>query len=68
MQTKECEFRIEKDGLGEEKLPKDAVYGIHSLRASRNFPISMRGIDDDLILNMAREKKLPPLPTKRPDI
>ena len=57
MQTKECEFRIEKDGLGEEKLPKDAVYGIHSLRASRNFPISMRGIDDELILNLARVKK-----------
>lgn len=30
--------RTEKDFLGEKKLPKDALYGIHSLRAKENFP------------------------------
>jgi aspartate ammonia-lyase len=30
-------MRIEKDFLGEVKLPDDAMYGIHSWRASRNF-------------------------------
>ncbi len=30
--------RTEKDFLGEKKIPKDALYGIHSLRAKENFP------------------------------
>lgn len=30
--------RIEKDYLGEHQIPADALYGIHSLRASVNFP------------------------------
>jgi aspartate ammonia-lyase len=32
--------RIEKDSLGELEVPEDAYYGIQSLRASQNFPIS----------------------------
>jgi aspartate ammonia-lyase len=31
-------MRIEKDFLGERELPSEALYGIHSLRASENFP------------------------------
>jgi len=31
-------MRIEKDFLGEKKIPNDALYGIHSLRAKENFP------------------------------
>ena len=30
--------RIEKDFLGEKQIEKDALYGIHSLRACENFP------------------------------
>ncbi len=30
--------RIEKDFLGEMKIPENALYGIHSLRAKENFP------------------------------
>jgi len=30
--------RKEKDFLGEKKIPHDALYGIHSLRAQENFP------------------------------
>ncbi len=32
--------RIEKDPLGELEVPTDALYGVQTLRAVRNFPIS----------------------------
>lgn len=32
--------RIEKDSMGERSIPKDAYYGIQTLRATENFPIS----------------------------
>lgn len=31
-------MRIEKDFIGERKIADDALYGIHSVRASENFP------------------------------
>jgi aspartate ammonia-lyase len=31
-------YRIEKDALGEKKVPADALYGIHAVRAKDNFP------------------------------
>ncbi|MFB3888147.1 MAG: aspartate ammonia-lyase [Candidatus Bathyarchaeia archaeon] len=34
------ETRIEIDSLGEKKIPKDAYYGIQTLRAVENFPVS----------------------------
>lgn len=33
-------FRVEKDLLGEKKVPAEAYYGIHTLRAMENFRIS----------------------------
>jgi len=33
-------MRLEKDSLGEMKIPKNALYGIHSLRSKNNFPAS----------------------------
>ncbi|MHB1326910.1 MAG: aspartate ammonia-lyase [Gemmatimonadales bacterium] len=33
-------FRIEKDPLGEKQVPTSALYGIQTLRAVENFPIS----------------------------
>src|SRR5688572_21319389 len=33
-------FRIEKDSLGEMKVPADALYGPQTQRAVENFPIS----------------------------
>jgi aspartate ammonia-lyase len=32
--------RIERDPLGEKPVPSDALYGIQTLRAAENFPIS----------------------------
>ncbi|MBI4595691.1 MAG: aspartate ammonia-lyase [Candidatus Tectomicrobia bacterium] len=34
------DFRIEKDSLGEKKVPREAYYGIQTARAIENFPIS----------------------------
>lgn len=34
------EFRIEKDSMGEVKVPKDALYGAQTQRAHDNFPVS----------------------------
>ena len=31
-------YRREKDTLGEKKVPSDALYGIHAIRAKENFP------------------------------
>jgi aspartate ammonia-lyase len=33
-------YRIEKDSMGERQLPDDVYYGIQTLRARENFPIS----------------------------
>ncbi len=34
------EYRIEKDSLGEVKVPRDALYGAQTQRAVENFPVS----------------------------
>lgn len=39
-------FRIEEDLLGAREIPSDAYYGVHTLRAIENFPISGRTIND----------------------
>jgi aspartate ammonia-lyase len=33
-------YRVEKDSMGERQIPADAYYGIQTLRATENFPIS----------------------------
>ena len=33
-------FRVEKDPLGEKQVPEDALYGVQTVRALENFPIS----------------------------
>src|SRR5216684_8782112 len=36
----ETDFRIEKDSMGEMRVPRDAYYGAQTQRAVENFPIS----------------------------
>jgi aspartate ammonia-lyase len=48
--------RIEKDSLGEVKLPRDALYGAQTQRALENFPISGRSIHPELIRAYLRLK------------
>jgi aspartate ammonia-lyase len=51
--------RNEHDLLGERDIPADAYYGIHTLRAVENFPISGTSISiyDDLIRALAAIKE-----------
>lgn len=49
--------RIEKDFLGEKEVPIDVYYGIQTLRAIENFPITGYRIHDELIKAMAIVKK-----------
>ena len=51
------EWRIEKDFLGEKKVPADAYYGVQTLRAAENFPITGYRIHNQLIKAMAMVKK-----------
>jgi aspartate ammonia-lyase len=51
------EVRIEKDFLGSKEVPLHAYYGIQTLRAAENFPITGYRIHEELILAMARVKK-----------
>lgn len=37
-QNSEIMFRTEEDSLGSRKIPFDALYGIHAIRARENFP------------------------------
>lgn len=50
-------FRIEKDFLGEKNVPAEAYYGIQTMRAVENFPITGYRIDEALIKAMAMVKK-----------
>ncbi|PFP29072.1 aspartate ammonia-lyase [Bacillus sp. AFS073361] len=49
--------RIEKDFLGEKEVPVNAYYGIQTLRAVENFPITGYTIHEELIKALALVKK-----------
>jgi aspartate ammonia-lyase len=51
------EMRTEKDFLGSKEVPVEAYYGIQTLRAVENFPITGYRIDKELIVAMAMVKK-----------
>ncbi|CAI2549074.1 Fumarate hydratase class II [Apilactobacillus kunkeei] len=51
-------MRIEKDCVGKLEVPDDALYGINSLRAARNFPITKEKVDPLLIESYVQIKKL----------
>src|SRR5690554_1161496 len=50
-------YRIEKDKLGEMQVPAEAYYGIHTLRSRRNFQISKRPINRQMIKGLANVKR-----------
>ncbi|HFR4151796.1 aspartate ammonia-lyase [Bacillus cereus] len=51
------DIRIEKDFLGEKEVPSAAYYGVQTLRAVENFPITGYRIHPSLITAMAIVKK-----------
>ncbi|MGD2069866.1 MAG: class II fumarate hydratase [Gemmatimonadota bacterium] len=50
-------YRIEKDSLGEVKVPEDALYGAQTQRAKENFPISGRGFERRFIQALGMIKR-----------
>ncbi|MDZ7720952.1 MAG: class II fumarate hydratase [Balneolaceae bacterium] len=52
-----ADYRIEKDSMGEVKVPKDAYYGAQTQRAFENFPISNIRFSSDFISALGRVKK-----------
>lgn len=42
-------FRMEKDFLGERKVPDKVLWGIHTERARENFKVSSRRVPQGLI-------------------
>lgn len=51
------DYRVEKDLLGEIKLPQEAYYGIHTARAAGNFPVSRMRVHPSLIRSLAQVKQ-----------
>ncbi|KGA96833.1 aspartate ammonia-lyase [Alkalihalobacillus alcalophilus ATCC 27647 = CGMCC 1.3604] len=51
------EYRIERDLLGEKEVPKDAYYGIQTMRARDNFPITGYPPHEELIKAFGYVKK-----------
>ncbi|QQE75352.1 aspartate ammonia-lyase [Brevibacillus composti] len=49
--------RVEKDFLGEKEVPRHAYYGVQTLRAMENFPITGYRIHESLIKAIAMVKK-----------
>ncbi|WP_301108993.1 aspartate ammonia-lyase [Sporosarcina sp.] len=57
MMEEELLYRVEKDFIGEKKVPQNAYYGIQTLRAAENFPITGYRINSDLIRAISIVKK-----------
>lgn len=51
------EYRIEKDSIGEKKIPSDAYYGIQSMRAAENFRITGLNTHPEMLSAIAYIKK-----------
>ncbi|WP_193353674.1 aspartate ammonia-lyase [Clostridium tetani] len=50
------EFRLESDSIGEKQVPKEAYYGVQSLRAKENFKITGLRIHKEFIKSLAEIK------------
>ncbi|MFM2022785.1 MAG: hypothetical protein RIR89_177 [Actinomycetota bacterium] len=51
------EYRIERDTMGEVKVPKDALYRAQTQRAVQNFPISGTPLEQEHLVALARIKR-----------
>ncbi len=57
-------FRIERDSIGEKKVPVSAYYGVQSLRAKENFKISGTRVHPEFINAIVLVKKAAALANK----
>lgn len=51
------EFRIESDSIGEKKVPKEAYYGVQTLRGANNFNITGLKLNVEFIKSIIQVKK-----------
>ena len=51
------DFRIESDSIGSRNVPKEAYYGVQSLRAKENFKITGLMLNEEFIKGLAETKK-----------
>ncbi|AJA50030.1 lyase [Clostridium pasteurianum DSM 525 = ATCC 6013] len=49
--------RLESHSIGTMKVPANAYYGIQTLRAKENFPITNKTLHSELIISLAEIKK-----------
>jgi len=49
--------RMEKDSIGSKEVPESVYYGIQTLRAVENFPITGVPVHPELVIALARVKK-----------
>ncbi len=57
MTTSNGNYRTERDFLGEKEIPSDVYYGVQTLRAVENFPITGYKIHEEMIKALAIVKK-----------
>jgi len=50
-------FRVEKDLVGEAQVPAGAYFGVHTVRAMENFPITGQRMHPEMIRSLALIKK-----------
>ncbi|NLK95546.1 MAG: aspartate ammonia-lyase [Clostridiales bacterium] len=50
-------MRLENDSIGNMNVPDDAYYGVQSLRANKNFHITGRKMNENLIVSLCEIKK-----------
>ena len=53
-QTQTDDFRMEKDTLGDVRVPAEALWGAQTQRAVENFPVSGRGLEPAQIRALAQ--------------
>ncbi|MBU3203823.1 aspartate ammonia-lyase [Clostridium algidicarnis] len=51
------DFRMESDSIGSRNVPKEAYYGVQSLRAKENFKITGLMLNEEFIKGLAETKK-----------
>lgn len=56
-QRKENYFRVESDSIGSREVPKNAYYGVQSLRGFENFRITGNKLSNEFIQSLAETKK-----------
>lgn len=50
-------YRIERDSIGEKKVPRDVYYGVQTLRAVENFPMTGLTLHTQFVNSLAYIKK-----------